>query len=112
MLRRPPRSTRTDTLFPYTTLFRSRLPGPAALAREHDSGCAETFTPQDLARGRVPVHQPEGLDDDGDGRVALCAGRPGLLGNAGRCLGDISHRVRSLDHHLGSLRGSDEVRAA
>src|SRR3546814_6518832 len=29
MRRRPPRSTRTDTLFPYTTLFRSprRLPG-------------------------------------------------------------------------------------
>src|SRR3546814_21081460 len=25
MLRRPPRSTRTDTLFPYTTLFRSNL---------------------------------------------------------------------------------------
>src|SRR3546814_20121348 len=30
MIRRPPRSTRTDTLFPYTTLFRStRRPGPA-----------------------------------------------------------------------------------
>src|SRR3546814_4453909 len=32
MLRRPPRSTRTDTLFPYTTLFRSghdRLPARA-----------------------------------------------------------------------------------
>src|SRR3546814_7796543 len=27
MTRRPPRSTRTDTLFPYTTLFRSRLVG-------------------------------------------------------------------------------------
>src|SRR3546814_9073920 len=27
MIRRPPRSTRTDTLFPYTTLFRSRKPG-------------------------------------------------------------------------------------
>src|SRR3546814_3045438 len=27
MIRRPPRSTRTDTLFPYTTLFRSRRPG-------------------------------------------------------------------------------------
>src|SRR3546814_19882910 len=27
MIRRPPRSTRTDTLFPYTTLFRSRT-GP------------------------------------------------------------------------------------
>src|SRR3546814_18591007 len=33
MIRRPPRSTRTDTLFPYTTLFRSDrrvlVPGPA-----------------------------------------------------------------------------------
>src|SRR3546814_5486921 len=32
MIRRPPRSTRTDTLFPYTTLFRSdrrRRAGPA-----------------------------------------------------------------------------------
>src|SRR3546814_7668458 len=28
MIRRPPRSTRTDTLFPYTTLFRSSLPDP------------------------------------------------------------------------------------
>src|SRR3546814_12057923 len=28
MIRRPPRSTRTDTLFPYTTLFRSRLGPP------------------------------------------------------------------------------------
>src|SRR3546814_13901750 len=26
MIRRPPRSTRTDTLFPYTTLFRSQRP--------------------------------------------------------------------------------------
>src|SRR3546814_12876890 len=26
LIRRPPRSTRTDTLFPYTTLFRSGLP--------------------------------------------------------------------------------------
>src|SRR3546814_19735558 len=30
MIRRPPRSTRTDTLFPYTTLFRSE-----------DDGCGE-----------------------------------------------------------------------
>src|SRR3546814_17625975 len=28
MIRRPPRSTRTDTLFPYTTLFRSRTFDP------------------------------------------------------------------------------------
>src|SRR3546814_19012899 len=32
MIRRPPRSTRTDTLFPYTTLFRS--PSQVCLARE------------------------------------------------------------------------------
>src|SRR3546814_14221974 len=31
MIRRPPRSTRTDTLFPYTTLFRSLDDGIAAL---------------------------------------------------------------------------------
>src|SRR3546814_7319635 len=31
MIRRPPRSTRTDTLFPYTTLFRSTM--------LHDSRC-------------------------------------------------------------------------
>src|SRR3546814_2619791 len=31
MTRRPPRSTRTDTLFPYTTLFRSVLAGEVAL---------------------------------------------------------------------------------
>src|SRR3546814_11270827 len=30
MIRRPPRSTRTDTLFPYTTLFRSLLSQHAA----------------------------------------------------------------------------------
>src|SRR3546814_9383571 len=34
MIRRPPRSTRTDTLFPYTTLFRSR-PGHAAARLLH-----------------------------------------------------------------------------
>src|SRR3546814_9497362 len=31
MIRRPPRSTRTDTLFPYTTLFRSSAIAGAAL---------------------------------------------------------------------------------
>src|SRR3546814_5923179 len=31
MIRRPPRSTRPDTRFPYTTLFRSAMSGDAAL---------------------------------------------------------------------------------
>src|SRR3546814_5075597 len=39
MIRRPPRSTRTDTLFPYTTLFRSPLPrcGFTRRALQHSS---------------------------------------------------------------------------
>src|SRR3546814_14118684 len=40
MIRRPPRSTRTDTLFPYTTLFRSREDGAGYSERtsEPDAG--------------------------------------------------------------------------
>src|SRR3546814_4232589 len=33
MILRPPRSTRTDTLFPYTTLFRSVAPGAQGMDR-------------------------------------------------------------------------------
>src|SRR3546814_6606774 len=54
MIRRPPRSTRTDTLFPYTTLFRS-LPdagGPLALTRY------EPNTPSSQARFREEVLRP------------------------------------------------------
>src|SRR3546814_8349873 len=38
MIRRPPRSTRTDTLFPYTTLFRSA--GSRATGLAYGAGCA------------------------------------------------------------------------
>src|SRR3546814_5349283 len=38
MIRRPPRSTRTDTLFPYTTLFRSTGPQSAHLPRPERNG--------------------------------------------------------------------------
>src|SRR3546814_12441706 len=44
MIRRPPRSTRTDTLFPYTTLFRSGL-APGAVGH----------LPLELAAGGVDV---------------------------------------------------------
>src|SRR3546814_5754412 len=46
MIRRPPRSTRTDTLFPYTTLFRSLPFGrasrgfPPGNRLAEDSGCS------------------------------------------------------------------------
>src|SRR3546814_1807459 len=35
MIRRPPRSTRTDTLFPYTTLFRSKTDHAVLYATQH-----------------------------------------------------------------------------
>src|SRR3546814_19494524 len=46
MIRRPPRSTRTDTLFPYTTLFRSRggddgVPQRTARLARIGLGCEE-----------------------------------------------------------------------
>src|SRR3546814_1171755 len=54
MIRRPPRSTRTDTLFPYTTLFRSVYNGATslpvlveALARLHVPGGLEIFLVND-----------------------------------------------------------------
>src|SRR3546814_4308432 len=43
MIRRPPRSTRTDTLFPYTTLFRSR---PSAIIKPQDGSGGWTPSPR------------------------------------------------------------------
>src|SRR3546814_13688013 len=59
MIRRPPRSTRTDTLFPYTTLFRSRRPSVRGPVRDqHDdpvaAGCADIGHHQ-LGRGLVEM---------------------------------------------------------
>src|SRR3546814_11637004 len=49
MIRRPPRSTRTDTLFPYTTLFRS--PDPGSTLRSDDRQCDGRIC-ADVIRGR------------------------------------------------------------
>src|SRR3546814_11294125 len=50
MRRRPPRSTRTDTLFPYTTLFRSILPrGHRVLIASANPGEGKTFSAVNLA---------------------------------------------------------------
>src|SRR3546814_7061188 len=45
MIRRPPRSTRTDTLFPYTTLFRSFRIGLAEGGMQHCEGRLEVAEP-------------------------------------------------------------------
>src|SRR3546814_2667886 len=44
MIRRPPRSTRTDTLFPYTTLFRSGLPVAALQFHRRQVGATHPRT--------------------------------------------------------------------
>src|SRR3546814_4539884 len=85
MIRRPPRSTRTDTLFPYTTLFRSvdALGDPRRAAQQFFRGpgvelrvgaqemqeVGEVTVESDLADDRVhlsldPVHfaQADGMD--------------------------------------------------
>src|SRR3546814_12614629 len=86
MIRRPPRCTRTDTLFPYTTLFRSILPWniwallrrrvacwyerirlivsdillPVVNDRSVEYGSADAEHPhQDDGRDRVAQHGPE-----------------------------------------------------
>src|SRR3546814_3263742 len=55
MIRRPPISTRTDTLFPYTTLFRSGLPGQAVFvfAEAEESHVGHFLVPQLVGRGRI-----------------------------------------------------------
>src|SRR3546814_1194545 len=58
MIRRPPRSTRTDTLFPYTTLFRS----PADVGG--DRACREArlqtrFPAAELRKGRSMAKKPK-----------------------------------------------------
>src|SRR3546814_19594025 len=79
MIRRPPRSTRTDTLFPYTTLFRSvarpyhvdvlghhgharhrrLLAAPPAAADPFDLGAASHGAdPQVPARSRPQLYRP------------------------------------------------------
>src|SRR3546814_10261652 len=64
MIRRPPRSTRTDPLFPYTTLFRSQ--------------------DQRAALGRVGVHVVEVLEIRSVGRLAMHGDGMGLMNFLGR----------------------------
>src|SRR3546814_2682729 len=55
MIRRPPRSTRTDTLFPYTTLFRSQPPN-----RNEETGYKRDQNHRDArARPRDHDRQPQ-----------------------------------------------------
>src|SRR3546814_1541150 len=66
MIRRPPRSTRTDTLFPYTTLVRSCRAlekGGAALARftQRDRPIAEQGDEHPRKSGPCPYIEPRSV---------------------------------------------------
>src|SRR3546814_2600341 len=57
MIRRPPRSTRTDTLFPYTTLFRSDGYQSASTAADHSAMSEQTTPQQGSAAHGIPWQQ-------------------------------------------------------
>src|SRR3546814_14383582 len=83
MIRRPPRSTRTDTLFPYTTLFRSSLQPKCAASGRGDAGPVE---------GRSAHRLMPGSADGGPLPSRLCAVGPLL---------------RRFDEHLDRGAGDD-----
>src|SRR3546814_3609254 len=98
MIRRPPKSTRTDTLFPYTTLFRSRT---AAAAHEPDPDLRQWRPPP---RGRR-FSDPVGRMSRGIHRPARSSGC--RTGPRGRCRSDRAdlleplagaRRCRSAEH--------------
>src|SRR3546814_11768200 len=70
MIRRPPRSTRTDTLLPYTTLFRSRH-----VLQRRPSGCGSAALPRRAVARRQAA-----------GRSAVTLGRRAFVGAGGLAL--------------------------
>src|SRR3546814_17482136 len=101
MIRRPPRSTRTDTLFPYTTLFRS-LPAPRPSDAEHFANAFHAVD-QGLASDSsalVTIATDNGLADMVRGSAAL------RLGNvpdrkAMQEIGSLLHDKRSEERRVG-----------
>src|SRR3546814_18336702 len=83
MLRRPPRSTRTDTLFPYTTLFRS-CRRPARIDRADDRRGLRRAIDQSEPREDQDREQEIGHRPRGDDKRALTHR---LRGKAVRALG-------------------------
>src|SRR3546814_19268250 len=70
MIRRPPRSTRTDTRFPYTTLFRSLISAMAAFLYARGLGLGLALGTADLRAGV-------------EGRPVVARGRAGVDRGAG-----------------------------
>src|SRR3546814_19879856 len=80
MIRRPPRSTRTDTLCPYTTLFRSDNKAVAASALGVDTGGTHTDVVLFAHRRLVTLKVPS---TPGDLTTGILAGLEDILQEAG-----------------------------
>src|SRR3546814_5951153 len=84
MIRRPPRLTRTDTLFPYTTLFRS---GEAGVAQRREVGCGEAWVGGEPGRlvGPAPEERDALSFEQGQrpSRLGLRLGEEGGSGEQG-----------------------------
>src|SRR3546814_8212090 len=108
MIRRPPISTRTDTLFPYTTLFRSRE-YPQLLPREHQPA------PRQRARQRVGLVAGE-YDEATTAFGACVAGETGLAGARGEFGGKLGFEagaaVAEQSGHFALLMGRSALAGA
>src|SRR3546814_2441815 len=71
MIRRPPRSTRTDTLFPYTTLFRSAFDRVRPGLVQHLDNCTRTMRKEHI----VQVFAPFRIADEATALRAEAAGK-------------------------------------
>src|SRR3546814_20451608 len=77
MIRRPPRSTRTDTLFPYTTLFRSGARAVREAPRPAAEGPADRH-PAALGRGGIALPLPRQPARHGAGPAVAVGEAAGL----------------------------------
>src|SRR3546814_11697710 len=80
MIRRPPRSTRTDTLFPYTTLFRSEEghDGVEPAAEMVGAKIAHNKIPERIFHAVEPRAHGEGEARDGPGPMGFEPALPGM----------------------------------
>src|SRR3546814_14268791 len=91
MIRRPPRSTRTDTLFPYTTLFRSSIFRYAA-----DRGARERITVfESLAFLAILI------------LGVMLADTRSRLKRAEATMAEAAKRIGALQRHTGARTGAD-----
>src|SRR3546814_12393652 len=113
MIRRPPRSTRTDTLFPYTTLFRSNQARTFGIPRiERQCAHAGRITSVVVIRQVVGllVHQvlPDtviGCPRAAQAQAHVVAGGSQLRSVDRLAAGDAGEDPRGLGHRLGRLVG-------